>query len=140
MNRTVKAAPRRPSVLIATDDPVAAAVLARRLGASGNRVRTVVTPGDLLMSVHREIPDLVVLQPGSGFSGSILYRRLRSHPATRDLPVLVVAPLSQLEAFDLKPEPGFFASKPVLLDVLAGRVERLLRILPLAPGRDLQAA
>jgi DNA-binding response OmpR family regulator len=129
--------PRVPSVLIASDDPVARSVLAQRLRAAGNQVRCADSPEDVLMAMQAQMPDLVVLQPGPKFSGPVIYQRLRTHPKSRDVSVLLVARPAALEHFVTKPEPGLFASKPVRLDRLASRVQGLMQTLPLARGGEL---
>lgn len=137
MNRATNAQPSLPSVLIASDDPVARNILAQHLKAAGNQVRCADSPSGVLMAMHLEMPDLVVLHPGPKFSGPILYRRLRTHPTSRDVPVLLVARPAALDHFVIRPEPRLFASKPVRLDRLASRVQRLMQILPLARGGEL---
>jgi DNA-binding response OmpR family regulator len=137
MNFATTAQPRLPLVLVASDDPVARNILAQHLKAAGNRVRCADSPAGVLMAMHLQMPDLVVLHPGPRFSGPILYRRLRTHPTSRDVPVLLVAQPAALDHFVTRPEPGLFASKPVRLDLLASRVQRLLQILPLARGGEL---
>jgi CheY-like chemotaxis protein len=130
--------PRRvPSVLIASDDPVARTILSRQLKAAGNQVRCADSPVGALMAMRLEIPDLVVLQPGPKFSGPILYQRLRSHPETRDVPVVLVTAPAALEQFVTKPEPALFVGKPVQVEALAARVQRLMQVLPLARGCEI---
>jgi DNA-binding response OmpR family regulator len=137
MNCATNRLARLPSVLIATDDPVARDVLAQCLEAAGNQVRCAGSPEGVLMKMHLEMPDLVVLHPGPRFSGPILYQRLRTHPNSRGVPVLLVARPAELERFVTKPEPALFASKPVRLDLLASRVQRLMQIVPPAAKGNL---
>ena len=127
MNYATKPLPRAKSVLVASDDPVALTLLTERLSTAGNSVRTADTPGGVLLAMHRDMPDLVLLQPGPRFSGAVLYERLRTHPATRVVPVLLVAPLSALDKFPIKPEAEHYAKQPIRLDALASRVQGLLQ-------------
>ena len=78
-------------ILVIEDDPGIAALVAYQLTRAGYRVETAGGGDGGLDSLHREIPDLVVLDRMlPGVSGDQVLRAIRQDPATRSLPVLVL--------------------------------------------------
>lgn len=78
-------------VLVVEDEADIAALIAYQLTREGFRVETVSNGPDALSAVHREIPDLVVLDRMlPGLSGDAVLARLRAEAATRAIPVLVL--------------------------------------------------
>src|SRR5687768_12244743 len=90
--RTRENGEARPSrVLVVEDEPDIAALVAYQLTKEGYRVETAGNGSDALRSVHREIPGLVVLDRMlPGISGDDVLKALKSDPATRTVPVLVL--------------------------------------------------
>lgn len=80
-----------PRVLVVEDEADIAALIAYQLTREGFRVETVGHGPGALQAVHREIPDLVILDRMlPGLSGDDVLERLRADPATRAIPVLVL--------------------------------------------------
>ncbi len=90
----MEAAPRAdaaPRVLVVEDEPDIAALIAYQLTREGFRVETSSNGPDALKAVHREIPDLVVLDRMlPGLSGDEVLKSLKQESATRSIPVLVL--------------------------------------------------
>jgi two-component system phosphate regulon response regulator PhoB len=80
-----------PRVLVVEDESDIAALIAYQLTREGFRVETASNGPDALRAVHREIPDLVVLDRMlPGFSGDDVLKSLKTEAATRGIPVLVL--------------------------------------------------
>ena len=80
-----------PRVLVVEDEPDIAALIAYQLTREGFRVETAGNGPEALDAVGREIPDLVVLDRMlPGLSGDEVLGRLKSEPATANVPVLVL--------------------------------------------------
>ena len=80
-----------PRVLVVEDEPDIAALVAYQLTREGFRVETASNGPDALRAVHREIPDLVVLDRMlPGLSGDDVLKSLKAEAVTRGIPVLVL--------------------------------------------------
>ena len=80
-----------PRVLVVEDEPDIAALIAYQLTREGFRVETAGNGPEALDAVGREVPDLVVLDRMlPGLSGDEVLARLKSEPATSNVPVLVL--------------------------------------------------
>jgi two-component system phosphate regulon response regulator PhoB len=78
-------------VLVVEDEPDIAALIAYQLTREGFRVETAANGPDALEAVHREVPDLVVLDRMlPGLSGDEVLKSLRQEHATQAIPVLVL--------------------------------------------------
>jgi two-component system phosphate regulon response regulator PhoB len=76
---------------VVEDESDIAALIAYQLTREGFRVETASNGPDALRAVHREIPDLLVLDRMlPGLSGDDVLRSLRAEAATRTIPVLVL--------------------------------------------------
>jgi CheY-like chemotaxis protein len=80
----------------------------------------------------RERPDVVVtriLQPASSVNGIDLTRRLKHHPATRALPVIIITTLIQPEYRQLAEDAGCdaYLLMPICPFVLTSHIRDLLR-------------
>ena len=81
----------RPRVLVIEDDPGIAALVACQLTRSGYHVETAANGLEGLDSLHRELPDLVVLDRMlPRLSGDEVLRSVRSDKSTRGVPILVL--------------------------------------------------
>jgi putative two-component system response regulator len=118
-------------ILVVDDDDEARALMRRVLSGEGYRVEEAHDGVEALAAVSREAPDLVLsdrVMPR--MDGMELVRRLKSDPATRLLPVVMLTGLGQepakLQALELDADE--YLSKPCSLNELRARVRSLLRL------------
>ena len=128
-------------VLVIEDDPGIAALVAYQLTRAGYRVETAGGGHDGLESLHRDIPDLVVLDRMlPGLSGDQVLKAIRQDPATRGLPVLVLTArreeADRIEGLELGADD--YLTKPFSPRELMLRVEAILRRVRSFAGADGQ--
>jgi two-component system phosphate regulon response regulator PhoB len=148
MRSVMESAPKSATshrVLVVEDEADIAALIAYQLAREGFRVETAATGTEALASIHREIPDLVVLDRMlPGLSGDEVLRQLREEPATRTIPVLVVTARREQEDRIAGLELGAddYLTKPFSPRELVLRVQAILRRIQEPPvavgGRILQ--
>lgn len=119
------------TVLVVDDIESNIRLFARLLGRDGYRVLTAADGADALAVVHRDHPDLIlmdVMMPK--LDGFEVCRLLKQAPSTRLLPVVLVTALqdSQDRIRGLEVGADDFISKPVNAAELTARVRSLLRI------------
>ena len=76
-----------------------------------------------------EPPDLVLMDLQlPGITGTEALRRLRSHPSSRDVPVVAVTAFAMRKDRELADEAGFdgFVEKPISTRTLPAQMERFL--------------
>jgi class 3 adenylate cyclase len=118
-------------VLVVDDTPANVKLLADLLGVKGYAVCTAVNGEEALAKVASEAPDLVLLDVMMpGLSGYDVCRRLREHPDTALLPVVLVTSLDPQQERVKGIEAGAddFLSKPINQPELFARVKSLLRV------------
>jgi two-component system, OmpR family, alkaline phosphatase synthesis response regulator PhoP len=118
-------------ILVIDDNPQNLEVLVAYLETLGGQVRTAHCGAEGLDKVRAEPPDLVLLDVMMpNMSGFEVCRRLKSDPATRDIPVLMVTALKEMNDIELGVQSGTddFISKPVNRLELLTRVRSLLRV------------
>lgn len=133
-------------VLVVEDESDIAALIAYQLTREGFRVETVANGPDALRSVHREIPDLVVLDRMlPGLSGDEVLKRLKTEATTRGIPVLVLTAKREQEDRIAGLELGAddYLTKPFSPRELVLRCQAILRRMQdtsgAAGGRVLRA-
>jgi len=135
-------------VLVVEDEADIAALVAYQLTRDGYRVETASNGAEGLDALHRELPDLVVLDRMlPGVSGDEILRAIRSDTTTRDVPVLVLTAKREQEDRIQGLELGAddYLTKPFSPRELVLRVEAILRRAqgegqtPSAGGRVLRA-
>jgi two-component system, OmpR family, phosphate regulon response regulator PhoB len=125
-------------ILVVEDEPDIAALVAYQLTREGYRVETAAGGTDALAAVHREVPDLVVLDRMlPGMSGDDVLRSLRAEEATRAVPVLVLTARREqedrIEGLELGADD--YLTKPFSPRELVLRVGAILRRASDAPRR-----
>ncbi len=126
-SRTPGSAPR---ILVVEDEPDIAALIAYQLTREGFRVETASNGDQALASIHRAVPDLLVLDRMlPGVSGDEILRTLRREAATRSLPVLVLTAKREqedrIEGLELGADD--YLTKPFSPRELVLRVQSILR-------------
>jgi two-component system phosphate regulon response regulator PhoB len=120
----------RPRVLIVEDEDAQAEVLRYNFDREGFDVLVAADGEEAILAVEEQQPDLVLLDwmlPGT--SGVTVCRRLRTHPETRDLPIIIVTARGE-EADRVR---GFesgaddYVAKPFSPTELVARVRAVLR-------------
>ena len=120
----------RPRVLVIEDDFDIAALVAYQLAKEGYRVETAADGAEGLTSLHRDIPDLIVLDRMlPGVTGDDVLKAVRQEPATRALPVLVLTAKRErderIEGLEMGADD--YLTKPFSTRELVLRVDAILR-------------
>lgn len=117
-------------VLIIDDEPDTVLFLSTWLEDRGYLTCSASNGLEGMEVLRREQPDLVLMDlkmPGQ--TGVQLYRRLRQDPATRELPVIFITGVAEVEFFDARcvplPPPNARLDKPVDLRALQAAIERV---------------
>lgn len=119
-----------PRVLVVEDQPEIAALVAYQLTREGYRVETAMHGAAALDALHRDPPDLLVLDRMlPEISGDDVLAALRAEPATETLPVLILtAKRDQAERIQgLELGADDYLTKPFSPRELVLRVDAILR-------------
>jgi two-component system, OmpR family, phosphate regulon response regulator PhoB len=122
--------PDKPLVLVVEDEAALATLLRYNLEKQGFRVDEAVDGPEALMRIAETPPDLVLLDwMLPVMSGLEVCRQIRRHPATRDLPVIMVtARAGERDAVrGLDTGADDYIAKPFSMDALLARMRALLR-------------
>ncbi len=127
---TAAKSPEAARVLVVEDEPDIAALVAYQLTREGFRVETAATGTEALTAVHRELPDLVVLDRMlPGVTGDEVLKTLKVEPSTRGVPVLVLTARREqeerIEGLELGADD--YLTKPFSPRELVLRVHAILR-------------
>lgn len=117
-------------VLVVEDEAEIAALITFHLAREGYRVETALTGTDALDAVHRELPELIVLDRMlPGVSGDEVLQALRADPATRNVPIMMVTAKrdQQDRITGLELGADDYLTKPFSTRELVLRVEAVLR-------------
>jgi putative two-component system response regulator len=126
-------------VLVVDDEPVVASLLQVVLEAEGYAVAVARDGLEALDALSRHKPDLVLLDIDMPrMSGDEVCRRLKSNPATRLVPVIMITALGDLPRRLAAWEYGAdeFLSKPFQTVEVTARCRSLLRVKRLVEERD----
>jgi putative two-component system response regulator len=126
-------------VVVADDTESVRALFRKLLAAEGHEVFAVQDGAEALDAVHKHQPDVVLLDVGMPhLDGLEVCRRLKSDPATRLTPVVLVTGLSDMSDRIKGLEAGAdeFLSKPVHPHELRARVTSLSRMKHLIDALD----
>jgi putative two-component system response regulator len=124
-------APIRGRVLVVDDDPFLTAIMKGLLAGDGHEVVTASTGIDAIREVQTRSPDLIMLDLGMpGMDGLEVCQQLKSDPATRLLPILILSGRdpdeARIGAWDAGADE--FLCKPVRSGELLTRCRSLLRL------------
>ncbi len=128
---TAAGATRQNQILVVDDNAQNLELLVAYLDDLECDVQTAVDGVDALEQVSRNEPDLILLDVMMPrMSGFECCRKLKSAPATRDIPILMVTALNELGDIERGVESGTddFITKPVNRLELVTRVRSLLRV------------
>jgi two-component system, OmpR family, alkaline phosphatase synthesis response regulator PhoP len=123
------ATPTAARVLIADDNPQGVELLDAYLADTGYEVATAFDGDETLRKVGEWHPDLVLLDiMMPKISGFEVCKRLKAHPVTRDVAVLMITALDQPSDVERAVEAGTddFLTKPINQTDLLRRVRALL--------------
>jgi putative two-component system response regulator len=119
------------TILVVDDEPQNVDVVGRLMVRLGYHVVTATDGESALAAVARHRPDLVLLDVNMpGIDGVEVCRRLKSHPETRLIPVVLVTTLTASEDRIRGIEAGAddFLAKPPIVAELEARVRSLMRL------------
>jgi two-component system cell cycle response regulator len=128
-----------PEILVIDDDWMIRDLLQAHLEAAGFHVMTANSGDKALEIIKVQIPDLVLLDVRMpGIDGYEVCARLKSHQATRRVPVVIVTALDNDEDYLKAVEVGAddFLPKPFNSVVMVARIRSLLRIKNLYDALD----
>lgn len=128
-------------LLIVDDNPQNVELLDAYLTSLKCRITSASDGVEALAAVQEEAPDLILLDVMMPkMSGFEVCQRLKSDPATRDIPILMVTALNEVGDVERGAEAGTddFLSKPFNKIELLTRVRSLLRIRLLKRELDQQ--
>lgn len=118
-------------ILVVDDNAQNLELLVAYLDALQAEVETAVDGVECLEKVQGNLPDVILLDVMMPrMSGFEACRKLKSDPATRDIPVIMVTALNELGDIERGVESGAddFVTKPVNRLELVTRVKSLLRV------------
>ena len=128
-------------VLLVEDEPAQREILAYNLEAEGFLVSRAETGDEALVLVDEVVPDLIVLDwMLPGVSGIEICRRLKTRPATRNVPVIMLSARSEEadRVRGLETGADDYVVKPYSVVELMARVRtQLRRTRPAAVGQKL---
>jgi two-component system phosphate regulon response regulator PhoB len=132
----------QPRVLVVEDVPAQREVLAYNLEAEGFDVARAATGDDALLLIEEETPDIILLDwMLPGVSGIEICRRLKTRPATRAVPIIMLSARSEEvdRVRGLETGADDYMVKPFSVVELMARVRaQLRRTRPAAVGERLE--
>lgn len=120
----------QPTVLVVEDEPAQREVLSYNLAAEGFRVCQAENGEDALMVVDEDTPDVIVLDwMMPHLSGIEVCRRLKTRPATRSIPIIMLSARSEEvdKVRGLETGADDYVIKPYSVVELMARVRAQLR-------------
>lgn len=119
------------NILIVDDNAQNAELLVAYLEPLSAQVRVAVDGVEAIEQIKKKVPDIILLDiMMPRMSGFEVCRRVKSDPATRDIPIIIVTALNELSDVERGVDCGAddFLSKPINKLELLTRVRSLLRV------------
>jgi two-component system cell cycle response regulator DivK len=117
------------TIMVVEDNELSRDALARRLARRGYRIVLAVDGAQAIDLAHAERPDVILMDLGlPGVDGWEATRRLKAHPATRRIPIIVLSAHAMTNDRDKALQAGGdeFDTKPVRFQPLVDKIEALL--------------
>ncbi|MFD0792914.1 PleD family two-component system response regulator [Mucilaginibacter litoreus] len=117
---------RQKHIMIADDDPGIVDAVEMILEFEGYAVSSTVD-GSTVLDMKQELPDLLLLDIWmSGEDGRDICRKLKTEPATKNIPVIMISASRDIErsAFDAGADD--FLAKPFEMEVLLSKIARFI--------------
>jgi two-component system, OmpR family, alkaline phosphatase synthesis response regulator PhoP len=122
---------QKSRILIVDDNPANAELLQAYLAAPELDISIASSGGEALAAVDRREPDIILLDVMMpGMSGYEVCRAIKSHHTRRDIPIIMVTALTEVEDVQKAVDAGTddFLSKPVNRLEIVTRVKSLLKL------------
>ena len=122
---------RRPRILVVDDEPNNRLLFQVMLAADGYDVVTANAGDEALVMIAQHPPDLIILDVMMpGLDGYQVAARIKSDPATVQIPIIMLTALSDRNSMmhGLNAGAEEFLTKPVVRAELSVRVRNLLRL------------
>jgi adenylate cyclase len=132
---------RKGNVLVVDDVPTNVTLLANALGHQGYDVKTATNGKNAIAAAQDAIPDVVLLDiMMPDLDGYSVCEQLKTHPLTRDVPVIFVSAVydaaSKVKAF--KAGGADYITKPFQIEEVLARVEHQLKLRTLQKRLEAQ--
>jgi two-component system phosphate regulon response regulator PhoB len=131
----------KPTILVVDDEEDIVELVELNIAREGYKVLTCGTGEEALEIAHSKLPDLVILDLMlPGIDGLEVCRRLKSHPKTEQIPIVILSAKGEEADIVTGLELGAddYITKPFSGKVLVARVRRVLRRVT-APAGDKAA-
>ncbi len=118
------------NILVVEDELLIARLLKETLEVEGYQVTTVLNGEDAVQFALREMPQLIIVDIMlPGIDGYEVIRRLRTHPKSMHIPIIVLSALGEPadKVYAFEKDADDYITKPFNTDELLARVRRQLR-------------
>ncbi len=112
-------------IFVVDDDPSILEVMSIVLIDKGHIVTSISNKNQLFAELEKEIPDLIFLDLWiSGSSGSEISKQLKNDNKTKNIPIIIVSALNDLERIAHEAEADGYLEKPFEIENLLLMVEK----------------
>ncbi len=133
--------PHVPQIMVVDDDPDTVSILARHVRREGYHAIEVTSGLECLRLVRENPVDVILLDlMMPDMDGFAVCRALKAHPATAEIPIIMITARDDLDARaeGMRLGVGDFLAKPVFRQQLANRIRAQLDAI--AAARTAEAA